>query len=85
MQFPQKLFAGLIYCNKCTKKMNIENQTLYYEIVDSFFPMESRNPKFEIDNYLCFVKNQTLCCCTKISRYYGKCCIDAFLTTMTRP
>ena len=58
MQFPQKLFAGLIYFNKCTKKMNIENQTLYDEIVDSFFPMESRNPKFEIDNYLCLSKTK---------------------------
>ena len=50
LQFPQKLFvfAGLIYFNKCSKKMNIKNQTLYHEIVGSFFPVESSNPKSTI-------------------------------------
>ena len=47
-------------------------------MIDHFFPKELRSQKFEIDNYLCFLKIHTCCRCTKTCRYYGTCCIDAF-------
>ena len=66
------------------------NQTLYDNIVDYFFPKELRNSKIKMDRYLCystlphhaccqFTLLDELCClCTKICKYYGTCCIDAF-------
>ena len=67
-----------IYCSKDVKSFNINNQTLYDEIVDYFFPTELRTPQFDMNNYLCFLGNDTCCICSKTCRYYGTCCIDAF-------
>ena len=64
--------------NKCFETFQISNQTLYDGIVEHFFPKEFRKTKFDIKNYLCFLKNHTCCRCTKTCRYYGTCCIDAF-------
>ena len=54
--------------------IKVVNQTLYDEIVDSFFPKELRNPKIEMDFYLCrfTLPNKTCCRCTKTCKYYGK-------------
>ena len=64
----------------CYEHINFVNQTLYDEIVDYFFPKELRNPKIEMDLYLCrLTLSAKICCqCTKTCKYYGTCCIDAF-------
>ena len=67
-----------IYCSKYVESLKISNQTLYDEIVDYFFPMELRTPQFDMNNYLCFQRDQTCCICSRTCRYYGTCCIDAF-------
>ena len=70
---------GTISCNTCFESFKIAHQTLYNDIVDYFFPLALRSPKFKSNNYLCLLKTQKTCCrCTKSCRYYGTCCIDAF-------
>ena len=70
--------------NKCFESFQITNQTLYDGIVDHFFPKEFRNTKFDIKNYLYFLKNHTCSRCTRNCRYYGTCCIDVFFNNNVR-
>ena len=70
-----------ICCIKCFASFRKDNQQFYNKIVDYFFPEESGIPKIEMDQYLCFLKKNTSCSCTKTCRYYGTCCIDAFFNS----
>ena len=81
MRFLRKLLsiATFIYCNQCIKYLDIQNQTLYNETVDHFFPKELRHPGIDMGHYLCRYSFNGKCCrCSKRCRYYGTCCIDAF-------
>ena len=70
----------ITYYHNCSEHIKVVNQTLYDDIVDYFFPKELRNPKIEMDLYLCrfTLSNETCCECTRTCKYYGTCCIDAF-------
>ena len=70
-----------ICCIKCFASFRKDNQQFYNKTVDYFFPEESGTPKIEMDQYLCFLKKNTSCSCTKTCRYYGTCCIDAFFNS----
>ena len=83
MQFPYKLlsFISIIYCNKCFENLNIDNQTLYSQVIDYFFLNGLnglRNSETQISHYLCKLSNQICCSCEKVCRYYGTCSLDAF-------
>ena len=73
MRFLQKLLIiiTLIYCNQCIKYLDIENQTLYNEIVDHFFPKELRHPGIDMGHNLCEYLFIVLKCssCTKLYIY----------------
>ena len=81
MRFLGKLLsmATFIYCPQCIKYLDIQNQALYNEIVDHFFPKELGHPGIDIRRNLYKYSFNGKCCrCTKTCRYYGTCCIDAF-------
>lgn len=80
MRFIQKLLIiiTLVYCDPCINYLDIENQTLYNEIVDHLFPKELRHPGIDMGHHLCRYSFNGKCCCTKTCRYYGTCCIGAF-------
>lgn len=50
MRFFGKLLsmATFIYCHQCIKYLDIQNQALYNEIVDHFFPKELGHPGIDI-------------------------------------
>ena len=86
LKFPKMRFLGkllsmatFIYCPQCIKYLDIQNQALYNEIVDHFFPKELGHPGIDIRRNLYKYSFNGKCCrCTKTCRYYGTCCIDAF-------
>ena len=82
MRFPQTILTvtTITYYYHCSEYINVVNQTLYNEIVEYFFPKELCNPKINMDLYLCQVTlpNETCCQCSRICKYFGTCCIDAF-------
>ena len=83
MRLFQTVLAIIIitYYHNCSEYKNVANQTLYDKIVDNFFPKELLNPKINMNFYLCHstLPHETCCQCTKTCKYYGTCCIDAFV------
>ena len=71
----------ITYYHNCSEYKNVANQTLYDKILDNFFPKELLNPKINMNFYLCqsTLPHETCCQCTKTCKYYGTCCIDAFV------
>ena len=81
IQILQKILIATIFAcsKKCFEHSATFNKTLYIETVDYFFPKKLRIPDIDMDHYLC--RNGVLkkcCICTKICKYLGTCCMDAF-------
>ena len=75
MQFLEKLLiaAAFIYCNKFLKDWSNFNEMLFNKTVNYFLPKDMQNCEIKMDHYLCRYLLPLL-------RYYGTCCIDAFLS-----
>ena len=88
MRFLQTVLTvtTITYYHNCSEYKDVANQTLYNKIVEYFFPKELRNHEINMDFYLCHstLPKETCCQCTKTCKYYGTCCIDAFVDNSIR-